>query len=775
MASKAGVASLGPYILRIQSGRLIAANDVASEIINLALMPEGTLRSVTGPASLVDNSFSYGSGLQDSFMERERGSDIPRPLSTKLYANMSVGPIIKYAEPMHGIYHALLDRGQRDVLLLHTGPEIWEFTGWNQGWKKLVAEIKPKGGVSAELPNDTQPQYPTQFENTGRGIVIVPQGSRAYYYDGYTVAPLGFSEVPGPPQPKGPANSRVESTARGVGMNDIGYAHDGSPFDFRRSNYNAGMTNGFGIGRVGTTSELTFDASVFDSTGDNSEAYNAGWIQRGEYRCKSQFVDYFGNLSAMSAESSPVEIAFQPSLLPDAAGGAGAYDVVNVDLMRKQIAWTNISTGPDHCVGRNLYRTKDMIGSGDTKFYRHTQNTQGLLSDFATLPDNVSVIYPDNIPDAFLSREAQEIVPVPIFKLCRLAFGRLWITGINNQPGMVRPSLPGRYGTFAANAEIFPDPSGGEITGLARANQGLLAFTRTGTFIITRSDDGKGFRSSTISSTVGCEAPSSIATLDDGRTVWLGRDGFYAFDGSTIASISPDLRVFFKQISKPRMKQAVACYDVIRQEYRCWVSINAETQNSTCLIYDGDGWRKRTDVKAASVCLTQDHRKYMVTAGEVAGDNSHHGVYVLDHAVSPSDSMLNAIVDSREFTLETAWMQANQSLVRSTTKVVNLWLRETENATVTVDVFRDWRNTSIETATAKKYSGADTPNFYSSTPLGTKNAKFVKRRPYWTRVQVYVSSSETFKFRIKGTGDWEFIGLQVETSPRNFGGAQVPP
>ncbi len=774
MASKSGVASLGPYILRVQSGRLIAANDVASEIINLTQTPEATLRSVVGPASLIDNRYTYGSGLQQSFVERERGSDVPRPLSTKITANMSVGPVIKYAEPMHGIYHTLLDKGQRDVLILHTGPELWEFTGWNRGWKKLIALDAPSGGVAAELVNDTQPAYPTQFESTGKGVVIVPQGSRAYYYDGYTVAPLGFSEVPGPPQPKGPSNSRVEATARGVGMNDLGYAHDGTPFDPRRNNYNAGMTKGFGTGRVGTTSELTFDASVFQDSGDNSEAYNAGWIQRGEYRCKAQFVDYFGNLSALSPESSPVEIAFQPSVLPDPSGSSD-FEVVNVDLMRKQIAWTNISTGPDHCIGRNLYRTKDMIGSGDTKFYRHTQNTQGLLSDFATLPDNVTVVYPDNIPDAFLVREAFDVVPVPLFKLCRLAFGRLWIAGMNDEPGMIRPSMPGRYGTFLADEEIFPDPAGGEITGLARANQGLVVFTRSGTFLVTRSDDGKSFRSSTLSSTVGCEAPSSIATLSDGRIVWLGRDGFYAFNGSAITAISADLRDFFKQVSKPRMKQATACYDVALEEYRCWVSVNADTQNSMCLIYDMQGWRKRTDVKAASVCLTQDHRKYMLAAGEITNDVSHHGVYVLDHAASPSDSGLNTLIDEREFLLETSWMQANSSLVRSTARVVNLWLRETEDANVTVEVLRDWRNTTTETTTAKKYSGADTPTFYATTTLGASGAKFVKRRPYWTRVQVYVSSSETFKFRIKGTGDWEFIGLQVETSPRDFGGAQVPP
>lgn len=785
MASKQGVASLGPYIIRIQSGRLLASNDIASEVVNLALQPEGTLRSVVGPVALVDNqtvvqTLTTGAGTDnDPFVTTTVVTEpetVTRPHSSTFFPYQSVGPEIVYPHNMHGVFHATLQQGDRDVLLLHAGRELWEFTGWNGAWKRLIADTKPTFGIAAELLNTNQPQFPTQFEATGNGIVIVPQEGRAYYYDGFTIAPLGFSEVPGPPQPKGPSNSRITASDRGVGMNDEGYAHDGTPFDTTRNNYEVGMTKGFGGGRVGTISALTFDASVFNNGGNVADAYNAGWLQRGEYRCKTQYVDVFGNISAMSPPSSPLELAFQPSVIPKPGSGT---EIVNGDLMRKQIAWTNINRGPDHCIGRNLYRTKDLIGSGDLKYYRHTQNTQGLLSDFATLPDNVTEVYPDNIPDSFLVREAIEVVPVPTFRLCRMCFGRLWIANMEGAPGMVRPSMPGRYGTFPAGQQIYPDPSGGEITGLCSANNGLLVFSRSSTFVITPSGDA--FTSTVLSSQVGCEAPSSIATLTDGTVVWLGRDGFYAYDGSKISYISQDLREEFKKLTRARMKQAVGCYDVTTQEYRCWVSINGDKTNTLCFVYDGTGWRSRTDVVASSVCLTDDHRKYMIIAGQVGGEtwtsnrDGRKGVYALDLAPNADDAELIGVIDKREAMLETSWMQANQSLERSTAKVVNLWLRETEDAQIEVEVLRDWRNTTIETAKTIKYSGADAPAFYNTTRLNTPGAKFVKRRPYWTRVQVYVSSSETFKFRIKGKGDWEFIGLQVEASPRNYGGAQVPP
>ena len=773
MGNKAGVAALGPYILRVQSGMLLSSNDVASEVQNFVHTPEGTLRSITGPAALIYNTHELVDGPQESQVLQLADS----PSLPAAGSSPSVGPVIKYATGMHGLFHATLRDGERDVLLLHTGSELWEFEGWNHGWRKLISETAPTRGVSAELVDKSQPRFPTQFESTDGGVVIVPQDNRAFYYDGRTIAPLGFSIVPGPPQPKGPSNSRITASDRGVGINDIGYAHDGTPWDPDRTNYQASATQGFGTGRVGTLSELTFDASVFKGSGSgsgaNDHAFAAGWIQRSEYRCRVQYIDVFGNLSAASAPSDSVEISFQPSEIPD-PGTATDADVVNVDLMRKQIAWVNIATGPNHCIGRNLYRTKDMIGSGDQKYYRHTQNTQGLMSDFATLPDNVSHIYPDNIPDAFLARPLQEVDQVPTFRLCRLCFGRLWIANSKDDPGMVRPSMVGRYGTFPSDNVIYPDPAGGEITGLASTPHGLLAFTRSSTFLINTSGDG--FSTVVVSNQIGCEAPSSIATLDDGRVFWLGASGFYAWDGSQAALVSNELREFFKQITPARRKQAVACFDPTAREYRCWVATNASTTNDTCLVYNGTGWSKRLDTSAEAVCLTKDHRGYMMVAGKLRdAPTAQNGVYVLDHSGNLKDKLLEPQIQDREAMIETTWLQSTNSLEKQTARVVNLWLRESENSKITVEVLRDWRETTIETVDVKKYSGADVPNFYETTALGAKDATFVRRRPYWTRAQVYVPSGETFKFRIKGTGDWEFIGLQVETTPRSYGGAQVPP
>ena len=744
MADKQGVASLGPYILRVQSGKLFTPNDVASDINNFFATPEGTLRAVTGPAGLV---------LNDGVLPRAFTGDGTSPSGT-----------IKYGSRMHGIYHASLLNNQRDVLLLHTNDEIWEFTGWDRCWRKLVASVKPTYGVRADLVDSTQPQFPTQFESTSNGVVIVPQDQRAFFYDGVTIAPLGFSRKPGPPVGRGPSSSKHRSSQHGAGINDIGYAHDGTPYDDERNLYEVGMESGFGVCRVGTSSNLTFDSAVF---GTSDSPANAGWLLNGEYRCKTQYIDKWGNLSAMSAPSDGVRFQFQPSKIP--APGTGTSVAYGSDQMLKQIAWTNISLGPEHCIGRVLYRTKDMVNSGTQDYFRHTQNAAGVASDFATLPDNITQIYPDNIPDAFLITKAEEIDPVPNFKLCRMAFGRLWIGNMADTPGMIKPSMPGRFGTFPSNQELYPDPTGGEITGMWRANRGLLVFTRAGTFVVEPSDDGARFKSSVLSSQVGCEAPSSIATLDDGRTIWLAKDGFYTYDGASIKFISEELREIFKQVTPSRRVQANAVYDPKTKEYRCWVSTNGNVDNDTCFVYDGRGWRRRTDFTARSVCVTQDHRSYLIGAGY---NGVRTGAFVLD--TPSSDTASKQANNLREASIETAWMQSQQSLNKNTTRKIYLWLRETANSDITIDVYRDWRSPVTETVTTKRYAGDDVPKFYESTKLGS-GATFHSRRPFWTRASVYVPSNDTFKFKISGTGDWEFIGLQVDVAPRAYGGAMVPP
>ena len=771
MANLANSVNIGPLVLRAQADGLFNANDVAQRIENMYLLEESTLRSVWGPTAFVPDT---------STGERPFSRGVPAGLPD-IRGISATTPV--YGFKQHGIFHCELQEGGRDVLLLHSGTELWEFQGWSQNWRKLLSKPAEGHGIQAELLDEVSPQFPTQFVPTGNGVVIVPQGSRAYFYDGHCIAPLGFSEIPPSPVGRGPASSGEKLNVRTLrGVNDIGYAHsssrtealltfipDSAGLTIARTP-DSPMTQGFGKCRLGNTTTLP------TSNPDNIAKASAGWLEPGEWRAAVQYVDRWGNLSPVSAESSAVTCDQHPAIkkvypyLTDTDDENSSPESVSPTRSRVQIKWTGISQGPDHCIGRRLYRTKD-LESGAAGLFLMTQNAMSTTTAFATLPDNVVTQFPDNIPDTWLGAEAPSILRVPQFKLAEMALGRLWIGNLIASPGTARPSDAGFWGTFTAGRDVTPDPQS-EIMGMKSVQNGLLLCTEDTTFLVTASNDGQRFRHSPLSTAIGCVAPSSMKTMAAGQVVWMGRDGFYAYEGGKISFVSPQLRRLFKRVTQPRMRQAVATYDSRSREYRCWVSLDGSKENQTCFVFDGSGWRTRLDVVADSVCTTKDHRQYTFVGGHIPGDVAHSGVYLLDHDASPDIPEMDEVKD-REALVETGWLEAGDSDKAKTSYVVYLWLRETENTAITIDVLKNWREKVIETNTTKRYSEKDVPDFWATTKLGSGTWR--DKRPFWTRAAIHVPSAESVKFRIRGTGVWEFVGLQVEMAPRYYSGAQLAP
>jgi len=761
----------GPYFLREQGDSLLAPNEIARRIVNMYLLEEQTIRSIWGPTAYVPDTTTE---------DRPFSLTSPRtPLATSPAFDHTV-PV--YGFRQHGIFHCVMNSG-REILLLHTGNELWEWRGWQRNWRQLLAPTPGSHGTKARLLDSKQARPPTQFTFTGNGVVIVPQQGRAYFYDGQYIAPLGFSQTPASPVGVGPSSSRETMSAGGGGLNNRGYAqssshasaivdhNDPNPWQAGRR-YSLGaqsqMTDGFGSCRLGTLTTIAISDPA------NLESSASGWVEQGQWRCAVQFVDMWGNLSPLSPPSNPVTCDLRPSMILTSPGASDesvfSLDKARPERVRIQVKWEGIPTGPERCMGRRLYRTKDIENTGDNKLYYLTQNALATSQGFATLPDNVVTMYPDNIPDGWLTEPAKDVLPVPRFTLCTMALGRLWIAGIEDSPATIRPSEPSFWGTFLIGNDITPDPMS-HITGLHAVPNGLLVCTTSSTFLIVSSDDGKAFKHQPISAEIGCAAPGSMASLPDGKVMWLGFDGFYSYNGTTVTYESLPIRKTLKRLTLSRLVQAVGVFDRRSREYRCWVSLDGDNRNSHCFIYDGAGWRERDDMVVDSVCSTRDHRAYTLVGGHLPGDSNHSGVYLLDHTASPD---MAELVADREALIETSWLNAQASDEPRTSYVVYLWLRETEDAKVTIEVMRNWRGKVVETQSAFRYSRKDIPDFWKSTRLGSSTT-WKERRPYWTRAAVHVPSAESVRFRIRGTGNWEFIGFQVQQASRYYGGAQTPP
>tara|TARA_R100000700_G_scaffold41111_2_gene59805 strand:+ start:11484 stop:13841 length:2358 start_codon:yes stop_codon:yes gene_type:complete len=764
-------------LLRGESGRYLSAVDVAEKIENFVATPEGTLRSVQGPCRLMPHRNTF-----------------TRLINVNTGESSSVWEVKDYGDygPMHGIHHCLLMNGTRDVLLVHTKAQIRVFRGYRASdpWSVLVG---PKGsGAEYEYPltNDTRPQFPTQFESTSQGVLIVPQNyQRAFFYDGEKVLPLGYDRPPSPPIPNGPKSENGGEGTDETKINNKGFAVSRMPAGYT-------MNWRYGYGRIGTI------APSIDIDEGN-------YLLDGKWQYAVQWIDAFGNMSPVSNRSNSVKVDRQ--LAPDTSSGLHGSD-----RLKKWFNVSGIASGRKGTVGRILYRTRDIENSGTMKLFQVPGNVGfGTFGLFATLPDNRTTSFVDNNADGFLVLEEEDLLSVPNFQLCRVAFGRMFIGNLREEPGAIMYSLPNKFGTFPRVGKMYPDPSGGEITGLWAGSKGLLVFTQSSMFLVMPNDSGEGFKTQPLNQSVGCVAPSSLANLPDNSTMWLGREGFYrgSSDGS-VSLVSTPIDRTINKINWGYAKGACAIYDSHSKEYRCWVPINGNTENNLCLIFDGENWRTRRTEKAVAACVTKDERKLGLIAGvapqrefralgsrgssvylDLEADSApttERGVFVLDHANDDfaGDENINHVI-------ETGWIDYQRSDKRKTTKSIYLGLRERFLNAAKITVYRDYREEPavyIDEENAHTFKDEDRPAFWTysqgstdtATHPGTLGAigsepvdpnyrdfdgnrrpqRVVKPRPYWKKIDVEVGSCETYKIRIETPWPVEFIGLIIEEEPK---------
>ena len=763
MADRRAVNRSGLLNIRAVTGKIFSPDSLANKIQNMSETARSTLKSIKGPAPYIP---SYG-------------DQIPQPSYKSI----------------KGLYHGTLKDGEKEVLLAvaHNGTSylLLEFNGWSRSWS-TAHQWAP------DEPLSKYPEFPTQFEQCPNGIVVISQHDatpRFYDEDGHC-AVLGYHKKPGAPSIMGPTGYKRYNFEGFTNTNNFeartpnigGFSVDGniySPWNYSGSNAKSQMHTTFGYGRIGTTySDGTVEAvdGLSKTAADNGFA--PGILLSGAYNGAVQWVDMYGNFSALSPRSNTIQYTQTSSYYPDNLPTVqkevyGDQIAQPPENLLKQIMWQNVSAcfesdSNGKTVARNVYRTKDIKNSESaTQLFLLNTNADGGVFDFASIPDNQTEVFVDNAPDGWLSQKAPDVVPMQRFRLCRLAFGRMFYANSPNDSGLIKYSMKGRWGTILKENMFYPDPNGGPITGMATVKEGLLVFTESSSFLITDTSQETGYAVTTLSTTAGCVAPSSISTTENGVTIWLGRNAFYAYQGGSIAYFSESIRDDLKFLNTSRQAQATASCDVATGEYRCWVATNSSRLNDTCYIYDArqpnTGWRTRTDIKATSVCVTKDHRGYMLAAGSVGTEpaSTPDSVYVLDKEV-PSTVFAGP---PKEFVIETNWLLNEDNFDSKSPLTVYLWMVETSSQSLDVEVYRDWRKSLVHTETVNLYYENDPPPFLGSAKLGSSTVR--ANRPFWCKAKVFVPSCEVFKIILRSTSEIEFVGLSYEFVPHPAGGARV--
>lgn len=658
----------------IESNKTYSPDAFAFQITNLQLSPDGSLMAVRGPT-----------------------------------------PYTYYEFPgrIYGVFHALLDNGTRDVLLVRSADGIYEQTGWGATtWTKVHSNLQNVGNY----------KYPDQFVDVGGRVIWTNGYDSSIIYDGYIkhttgagadplLMPLGFDRTPSTPMVLGPIQTDNVQRAANV----AGYSHPGN---------------------IGTFSSAIATANGAADTTDAAVSY----MLAGNWQYGVQFEDVFGNLSAISSvadvhlhqEQTKTKFVKTYVGFIETTEDLGPNAITHDDLSR-QFWVDNIAIGPNGTVARRLYRSRDTLHYGNT------------LCFLTRIPDNETTCWSDEMPDGFLGEEADDRVSVPAFKVMSPYQGGLAIGNTLANPGIVWVSDPGYPGSFKKERYIFPDSNGSEVTGLSNFQGKLIAFTQKNMYAITETADG-ALQSFPITNGIGCIAPGSIVSTAFNELVWMGRDGFYSYDGDNVKCVSLPIDPLIRKLSWQRATRSVAVYNRTSREYMCAVCEAGSSSPDLILCYDGEGWREqRHNLLYNALCVTKDEREY-VLAGSQTSEGSGQKLMVLDHETRDYPSPIT------EFRYKSRWLKIDGAgLTRFNAATLFVGFLESSDAVVTVNCYRNGRWDEVIATGDLTLVADDRAAVFSTSVLGT--ATTLSPRLYWKRFDMQLRSVDSFAFELVGAPD----------------------
>lgn len=681
-------------------------DSLAREIVNLSFTAELTLRAIRGPA-------------------------LWEPVRVA-----GQNPAYR-SETIHSVFHARLNSGKADMLIVRWGSKLYWHTGWSRTFSELGYIGVPAG--NADVSDDTRASYPDQYVVVNDKIIWTNGVDRARIitYEGVAM-PLGFDSPAPRPRAIGPV-------ARGPGVNAAFAAADLTIADNGDSAISDQQQepNAFGYswpGRVGTVGD------VLDG--------ETGAVRAGEFVYWAQLESLTGDLSPLSGESNPIVTRtataspaglngrMRPAqVFRRAASAANPPEPMNVpdvdntnleDLLKQFAAGVDGDT-PGHTRAIHIFRSADRKNGG------------GPPRRVARVPGRRAAMVPDNTPDGYLGGETVNPRPVPVFRVACAHQGRLIIGNIPGDPGLVMRSLPGMPGTFEELEYVYPDSGGAEITALVSHGGSLYAFTEDTTYSL---DD---FGAPTVvAQGVGCVAPRSLAAMPDGSLVWLGRESFYIMRDGGVAPLSQPIdRLLENSVNRARMRRAVAAYSYESREYQCSLAPAGSTRNSLTLCFGTGGWRRRElGLDVRDTCTLKDARKYtLLAAREVDNLGTTNDVYVADRehrAYTPP---------TRTVKYKSNWLRASDTAALPVqVSEMYVGMLDEYNGPLTVKFYKNGSWQPVHTMTDLLAVGPDSGSTIVTQAAGSAvvgTAKALDPRLFWRRIPVKLQDARIWAFSIE--------------------------
>jgi len=436
--------------------------------------------------------------------------------------------------------------------------------------------------------------------------------------------------------------------------------------------------------------------------------------------------------------------------------------------------------GPEGTVARKLYRTKnysnDYVYQGDTTLY-----------SVDVIRNNAEELFFDAVRTGDLNQPRPELatgpLPAPRARFSGLYGGCLWLDGGIDDGLSLYFSAPGLIEQFAATNFVQLSSEGGAITGLFGSYTNLLVFRERGIDVVT-GDYASGFQVSTISNSVTCLSPHTIAAVPGLGVVFLGVDGVYGLTGgieggaiADVVNLTLGQDELLQQMTPDCMPKAVGVFSASERQYQLYVPTQGSDRPNLGLVLHLDRlalidsqrlspWSTRTGFPVGALATRADGTVVFGhhTGAEAASTDSQRGLFVMSGKRARGSVVL---VD--EMTWRTpptsiyrsAWWSAGDAQLQKQVSYVTILVMTTGDAPITVRHFKDFDLVPVSERTyLAQPPDADVLPSLDKTTLGQTTYKPERYVPL--RYSVAHHSAAWFCFEVETTADIIIVGHEYE-------------
>ena len=436
--------------------------------------------------------------------------------------------------------------------------------------------------------------------------------------------------------------------------------------------------------------------------------------------------------------------------------------------------------GPEGTVARKLYRTKnysnDYVYQGDTTLY-----------SVDVIRNNAEELFFDAVRTGDLNQPRPELatgpLPAPRARFSGLYGGCLWLDGGIDDGLSLYFSAPGLIEQFAATNFVQLSSEGGAITGLFGSYTNLLVFRERGIDVVT-GDYASGFQVSTISNSVTCLSPHTIAAVPGLGVVFLGVDGVYGLTGgieggaiADVVNLTLGQDELLQQMTPDCMPKAVGVFSASERQYQLYVPTQGSDRPNLGLVLHLDRlalidsqrlspWSTRTGFPVGALATRADGTVVFGhhTGAEAASTDSQRGLFVMSGKRARGSVVL---VD--EMTWRTpptsiyrsAWWSAGDAQLQKQVSYVTILVMTTGDAPITVRHYKDFDLVPVSERTyLAQPPDADVLPSLDKTTLGQTTYKPERYVPL--RYSVAHHSAAWFCFEVETTADIIIVGHEYE-------------